>query len=199
MDTATFDAAVDRLREAGFADDDIAWSENARPPDDPQQFAAEAIFVICNSGMQNKVARRIYDRVMPLLFNGRSAVEGFGHKGKAAAIDHIWENRMSIFNGFMAAKTDEDRLSFCGSLPWIGGITKYHLAKNFGVDVAKPDVHLARLAALTGETAQSLCERLSEHCRLRVATVDVLIWRACAEGIIDSRTGRLSPSPTTEG
>lgn len=189
MTPATFDIMVDRLRAAGFADSDIEWSEALGPPADADDFASEAIFVICNSGMQNKVARAIYERVMPLVKDGRSAGEGFGHKGKVGAIDTIWRERDRFYRAFMSQPTDEGRLAELRAIPWIGGITCFHLAKNFGVDVAKPDVHLARLAALTDETAQGLCERLAKHCGLRVATVDVLIWRACAEGIINSHTG----------
>jgi hypothetical protein len=77
-------------------------------------------------------------------------------------------------------------------MPWIGPTTKYHLAKNFGVDVAKPDVHLQRLADLEGVTAQALCERLAETSPYHTRTVDLLLWRACVEGIVDSRTGDLT-------
>lgn len=188
MSPATFDAMLAGLHRTGVAQDDIDWSENIAPPTDAEDFASEAVFVICNSGMKNTVARMIFERVMPLLEAGRSAAEGFGHVGKAAAMDSIWRDRTALYAGYMAAT---DKLAFCEALPWIGGITKYHLAKNFGADVAKPDVHLARLADLSGETAQGLCERLARHSGYRVATVDVLIWRACANGIIDSRTGRL--------
>lgn len=93
----------------------------------------------------------------------------------------------------------DDKLAFCESLPWIGGITKYHLAKNFGADVAKPDVHLKRLADAAGCTAQALCDRLARETGYRVGTVDVVLWRACAIGLVDSRaaggTDRLSEGP----
>lgn len=181
-----FNAIVCDLRRAGFADDDIEWSENCGPPKDPEDFASEAIFVICNSGMKNTVARMIFDRIMPSVTAGRSAAEGFGHKGKVAGIDYIWRERRRLFDAFMAA---EDKVEFCGSLPWIGGITKYHLAKNFGAQVAKPDVHLQRLANREGVSCQALCERLAGVSGFKVATVDLLLWRACAEGILDSTTG----------
>ena len=85
-----------------------------------------------------------------------------------------------------------DKLAFLESLPWIGGITKYHAAKNFGLQYAKPDVHLARLAEREGCTAQQLCERLAGELGLRVASVDTVLWRACATGVINSRTGELA-------
>lgn len=170
------------------ATDDIEWADACCPPNDAEQFAQEAIFVICNSGMKNTVARKIYNRIGDAIRNGQSAGTVFGHKGKAAAIDDIWHRRDELLTAYLAA---EDKVEFCGSLPWIGSITKYHLAKNFGAQVAKPDVHLKRLADREGVTAQALCERLSAATGHKVATVDVVLWRACAEGVIDSRTGTI--------
>ena len=187
---ATMTVIGDRLAAAGFLHDDMDWSEKCGPPKDAEDFALEAIFVICNSGMQNKVARMIFDRVKPALLEGRSARAGFNHVGKTTAIDAIWNHREGLLVQYMAA---EDKVEFCGSLPWIGPITKYHLAKNFGTQVAKPDVHLQRLADLHGCTAQALCERLSAETGLKIATVDLLLWRACAEGIINSKTGEIRP------
>lgn len=183
-----FDAALYELEALGFAAGDIEWSENAGPPKDAEDFASEAIFVICNSGMKNTVARRIFDRIMPFVRSGGSAHQGFGHKGKATAIDLIWSTREELLVGYLSAT---DKVEFCGSLPWIGGITKYHLAKNFGADVAKPDVHLQRLAEHFSSTPQAMCEHLGQLRGLKARTVDLLLWRACAEGVINSKTGDL--------
>lgn len=186
IDEKAFRDIVDELDTAGFAQDDIQWSENCGAPSDAADFASEAIWVICNSGMKNTVARLIFDRIMPAVRAGRSAGEGFGHTGKVAAIDTIWRDREALYQGYMSA---DDKVEFCASLPWIGGITKYHLAKNFGAQVAKPDVHLQRLADREGVTCQALCERLAATSGYKVATVDLLLWRACAVGIIDSTSG----------
>jgi hypothetical protein len=166
--------------------EDIAWAEALKPPTDADDFASEVIFVICNSGMRNTVARRIYDAVMESLRAGGDAASVFGHHGKAAAIEHIWQNRDLLFAAYLAAG---DKLTFLAELNWIGHITKYHLAKNFGLDLAKPDVHLKRLADREGVTAQALCERLARETGYRVATVDTILWRACANGVINSKTG----------
>lgn len=178
-----FPTIVESVRAAGYGGD-IEWSENAAEPTDADEFAREAIFVICNSGMRFTVAQGIFDRVMSALGKGASASTAFGHAGKAGAIDFIWRERGRLLSEYLAAA---DKLAFCESLPWIGGITKYHLAKNFGADVAKPDVHLQRLADAEGCTAQQLCERLAAQSGYRIATVDVILWRACAIGLIDSR------------
>lgn len=169
--------------------DDIEWAQSCCAPTDADDFASEAIFVICNSGMKNTVARRIFEKVMAAIAAGQSAQIAFGHAGKAAAIDYIWRRRAELLAAYLAT---DDKVEFCASLPWIGKITKYHLAKNFGAQVAKPDVHLQRLADREGATAQALCERLAAATGYGIATVDVLLWRACANGIINSRTGEIA-------
>ena len=188
IELGTFESVVDALRAAGYADADIEWSENCGPPTSAEAFARETIFVICNSGMKSTVARGIFERVCGAIARGESVRTAFNHPGKAQAIDEIWARREEYFAGFLSAA---DPLEYCASIPWIGAITKYHLAKNFGAQVAKPDVHLQRLAALEGSTPQALCERLAQESGFKVATVDVLLWRACAVGIIDSRTGAI--------
>lgn len=177
---ARIEAAV---REAGYSDA-IAHSERAAAPTSGKQLAAEAIYVICNSGMSNRTAVTIFNRCMAALNAGRSATTAFQHPGKAAAIDQIWRRRRVLFRHFRSA---HDVVAFCADLPWLGPITKFHLAKNLGVDVAKPDVHLNRLATAEGAMAQELCERLAAETGYRASTIDLILWRACADGIIHSR------------
>lgn len=171
---------------------DVKWAESIKEPLDADDFALEAIFVICNSGMKNTVASGIYTRVVKQIYAGAPVREVFNHDGKVKAIEAIWFDRKPLYAKFLVAT---DKLAFCGSLPFIGGITKYHLAKNFGAQVAKPDVHLQRLADRAGVTAQQLCECLAAETGYRVATVDTVLWRACANGIINSRTGEIPCHP----
>ena len=176
----------DKVIKEGFIED-IHWSESLTAPDSAETLAREAIFVICNSGMKWEVARPIFERVMHSLEGFGVICEGvFGHKLKCKAISYIWKNRDRLFAEFVALGDDEARLEWCDALPHIGRITKYHLAKNLGVNVAKPDRHLERLSLASGETVQGMCERLSREHGDRAATVDVVLWRACACGIIDS-------------
>lgn len=182
-----FDRIVGRLRTLGFADEDIRWAESLKPPALACDFAMEVVFVICNSGMKFSVANGIYLRLTRVL-GLASASTVFKHRGKAAAIDHIWQNRAKLFTEYKAAP---DKLAYLETLPWIGPITKYHLAKNFGLDLAKPDVHLQRLADLHRTTPQELCANLARLSGYRIATVDTLIWRACATGVLNSRTGQI--------
>lgn len=170
--------------------EDLDWSEAIEPPTSADDFAREVIFVICNSGMKNTVAAGIFAKCMAAPESGVEVRQVFRHPGKSAAIARIWAERDALYRNFQGAT---DQLEFLVGLPWIGEITKFHLAKNFGVDVAKPDVHLQRLADRDGTTPQALCARLAGEVGLRIATVDTILWRACANGVIDSRTG-LIPS-----
>lgn len=171
------------LRAAGYGSI-IDWSEGIAAPADADAFADQAIYVICNSGMSNVVAFGIYERCMTALRAGQSAASVFGHPGKRVAIDAIWADRHRLFEGYERSPAPLDYLR---SLPWIGPVTAYHLAKNLGADVAKPDVHLERLAAREGTSTEKLCRRLARQTGYRVATIDTVLWRACADGLLDSK------------
>lgn len=183
IDAARFAELVAAVKAAGYGDD-VDWSESVQPPATADDFAREAAFVICNSGMRFTVAQGIYRRVIAAIDAGTPVADAFGHVGKAGAIETIWRDRHALWASYMAAP---DKLAACEALPWIGPVTKYHLAKNFGANVAKPDVHLQRLADHEGVTAQALCDRLAAATGYRAATVDVVLWRACAVGLINSR------------
>ncbi len=180
-------SAYRKLRAAVIAagyQHDIDWAQNVNPPDNADDFAKEVIWVILCSGMKEQVARIIQDRVWDAIGHGKP-VKGnvLGKSGKAAAIDTIWQDREELFREFMAAN---DKVGFCLTLPWIGDITKWHAAKNLGMDCAKPDVHLTRVAAHYGTTPTGLCAELANATGDRIATVDMVIWRACNLGILKS-------------
>ncbi|WP_171182274.1 hypothetical protein [Ruegeria sp. HKCCD8929] len=183
MDLARYKDIRVRIEAAGFAEE-IQWAETVKPPGNAEEFAREAIYIICNSGMRWTVARKIFDAVMPLVASGQSASGVFGHKGKVAAIDRIWTDRDRLFYWFSRKTTDTERLEYLARLPWIGPITKYHLAKNLGVDCAKPDRWLVRLAEHFQTDPHALCAKLSEESGDRIATVDLVLWRAAERGIL---------------
>lgn len=171
------------LRDQGYGET-IEWSESIRAPQSAEEFAKEAIYVICNSGMAVTVGAPIAKRCIARLEEGGSAAEVFGHPGKRVAIDDIWQNRSEHFASFELASA---KLEFLQSLPWIGPVTRYHLAKNLGADEAKPDVHMERLAKGDRTTTHTLCTRLARKTGYRVATIDSILWRACADGLLNSR------------
>ncbi|WP_174273352.1 hypothetical protein [Sphingomonas bacterium] len=173
----------------------IAWFESQMPPTDAESLASEVIYVIINGGMHNKVARIIFDRCMVALQAGESCCGVYGHPGKAPAIDLVWQTRAQLFFDFT---NTEDLIAFCAALPFIGKVTKYHIARNLGGNYAKPDVHLNRLADREGVTAQELCDRLAKGSGYRAGTVDMILWRACADGIINPKKKKLTVRPPAD-
>jgi hypothetical protein len=171
----------DRILELGYGHE-IEWAQSVQPVSDPLVFWQEFSWVVINSGMKNQIAEQIWRKVRPAVEGGGSASEVFGHKGKAAAIDHVYANREKLLRQYLAAL---DKVQFLRELPWIGNITCWHLAKNYGHDVAKPDRHLARIAGAEG--VNELCARLAAGSGDRIATVDLVIWRAANLGLILSK------------
>jgi hypothetical protein len=83
----------------------------------------------------------------------RHLLEGIWAPRKVVGITTIWTERKQLFADYLAA---DGQVAFLAALPWLGPITKFHLAKNFGGNFAKPNVHLTRLAGAEGTTASPL-------------------------------------------
>lgn len=162
----------------------IAWSETISAPKNADEFAARTAYVILCGGMTVTAASAIYQRCIGALQSGGSVCDVFAHPGKGPAIDSIWQDRERIYAGYCEA---HDKLAFLQALPWIGPVTRHHLAKNLGEDEAKPDVHLERLARREKTTTRRLCERLARQTGYRIATVDTILWRACADRLLRSK------------
>lgn len=183
----------------------IEWSENIPPPRDADAFAEEAVYVVCNSGMKVTVAEPIYRRCMAALRAGENVSCVFGHPGKAPAIDYIWQERERLYGEYREHREAIDQLAFLETLPWIGTVTRYHLGKNLGLDVAKADRHLERLARRDLTTTAELCSKLARETGYRAATIDSILWRACADGLLNSQvyeregwSAAISPEVTRE-
>jgi hypothetical protein len=68
------------------------------------------------------------------------------------------------------------------ALPYIGPVTAYHLAKNLGLPVAKPDRHLQRLAvSLCYPDAHALCREIAAITGDPPQVVDLVFWRYLSE------------------
>jgi hypothetical protein len=167
-----------QLGDLGYGEE-IEWSRSVPQVSDPLMFWSEYAWVVLNSGMRNQVAAGIWARVRPCVVAGGSAGDVFGHKGKSAGIDHVYAHRERLLTDYLAA---ENKVDWLGELPWIGDITKWHLAKNYGHDCAKPDRHLVRVAGAEG--VDEMCARWSRQCGDRVATVDMVVWRAANLGLL---------------
>lgn len=166
--------------QAGYGEE-IVWQESATEPDSADEFMWEYIWVVISSGMKNQVARIIEQRIVEAYNSGKPIETAFKHKGKVAAIKQMINNHDDAFDSYLEAT---DKLEFLALLPYIGEITKYHLAKNLGLDVVKPDRHLVRIAKKFSMTPNALCQKLSKETGYRIGTVDLILWRAGNLGVI---------------
>lgn len=169
-----------KIINAGYGEE-IIWQESVTEPDTADEFMWQYIWVVISAGMKNQIARIIEQRIVEAYNNEQPIESVFRHKGKVVAIKNMIANHDDIFDDYL--KTD-NRLGFLKSLPYIGDITKYHLAKNLGEDIAKPDRHLVRIATKYKETPQTLCERLARETGYRIATIDLILWRAGNLGLV---------------
>jgi len=160
---------------------EVAWAESLESCSSAECFLDEYMWVVLNAGMKEQVARIIFGRIQEAIHIGIPILEVFAHKGKAAAMSKMMLSYHKTFSDFQKAP---DKISYLESLPWIGKVTKYHLAKNLGIDCIKPDRHLVRIAKEFGTTPVDMCKKLSNETGDTLATTDVVIWRAANLGFI---------------
>lgn len=163
-----------KIIDAGY-EKDIHWAEDVGECKTPTAFFEAFSWVIVNSGMKNQIARIIWDRIIYAVNHKKFISSAFGHAGKVAALDYVFDNRIRLYQEFKEAK---NKLSFLESLPWIGPITKYHLARNLGYDYVKPDRHLVRIAKSFNMTPVEMCKAIAKETGDRLGLVDLVIWRA---------------------
>lgn len=175
MEAQEFNSILGKLEQAGYSEE-IQWQRDLPPCTSAYEFLQEAVWVILNSGMKNQIARKIWNKIRQAWVEDVDISEVFGHKGKVAAIKHIANNAIPLFDGYKAAN---DKIAYLKTLPFIGGITCYHLAKNLGEDVVKPDRHLIRIADRYQTTPDALCQKISDATGEKKCTVDIVLWRAC--------------------
>ena len=172
-----FIQAQDRVVTAGYQNE-IKWCREMGDINDctPEKFFEEYVWCVLNAGMKEQVARKIYGRYM-----ASGNLETIGHLGKRKAIRDGVENHKVWFN---ILKEHPDKIEFLQTLPWIGQITKYHLARNIGIDCVKPDRHLVRLAEKFGFTSPlDMCTEIQKSIPYeRLGTIDVILWRDCNLG-----------------
>ena len=75
-----------------------------------------------------------------------------------------------------------DEINSMTLLGFIGPVPKFHLARNLGFDVAKPDRWMYRIANKTGwESVSSMCEYLFKKHGLSVKETDIILWKYASD------------------
>jgi hypothetical protein len=175
----------------GFADEIDSSDENNFDKITEKQFLKEAAWVILSSGMSYSVISKKFDLISDVMMQWEvnminsdslecknNALKIINHPGKINAIILI-SNELSK-EGFDHIKKCilSDGIEFLKKFPFIGPATSYHLAKNIGFNVSKPDRHLIRISKATGFSSPAeLCNALSNLISEKISTIDLVLWR----------------------
>lgn len=190
--------ARDAVEEAGYVSElDLALGKSMLAGSE-REFLTESAWVIIAAGLSDAVVRRVFPEVYSAFDEfadigrivERSAVyrrragRVFGHRGKVEGI--LYAAAWIAARGWQRARTEivENGPEALSTIPYLGPATSLHLMKNLGLEVAKPDRHLRRVALELGfESPQELCEAVATLTGDPVSVIDLVFWRhAVLEG-----------------
>jgi hypothetical protein len=155
-------------------------------------FIREAAWVILSSGMRESVIARKFAGVSNAFLDWRScpdivaqrdscrsaALAIFGHERKIEAILEVVAAVASEGFENIRQQAKEYGPAYLQRFSFIGPATSFHLAKNLGIDVVKPDRHLARISSALGyQSPNDMCQELATALGEKVCIIDVVFWR----------------------
>lgn len=179
----------------------------------PDEFAEEIFYVICVAGFKQTTAKKMCNKVKDYIKEHQNPqfedmIKIYRNVNKINAIIKVWNNRKELHNKFYSLSTPEEKLEFLSQLPHIGNITKYHIARNLGINFVKYDIWIQRLGvALYGGDEyidkisnsklnleiKKMCDKmfcdLEKQINEKTGYIDVVLWKACQQGlfIIDGK------------
>ncbi len=158
--------------EEGFQEE-IDWCNSIPDEIDKNYFYREYSWVVINSGMNNQIAKKVYDNFWKN--KQKPNFNAIGHPHKNYSLKKVYHRLNFYFKHF---NSSNNKLKFLESLPHIGKITKYHLARNLGLNYAKPDRHLVRIVNLFEyDNVQVFCKDVSDLSGDKIGVVDLVFWR----------------------
>ncbi|SDI90662.1 MULTISPECIES: hypothetical protein [Bradyrhizobium] len=187
-----YQSAKSWVERSMFAEE-LRWQANLRQPNfSESDILREHAWVVLNSGFREAVVRKHFDFISLCYCDWQSAQEiheladvcisaassAFGNKRKLRAISDMAGIVHRV--GFEQLKRSliEDFFGVAVTLPFIGSITARHLAKNLGIDAAKPDRHLVRLAGQFGYySVDEMCTAISKVTGDSMSVADIVLWR----------------------
>ena len=165
--------AYDVIIESGYADE-VDWADSIKDVSHitSEEFFLEYVWVVLNAGMKEQIAKNIYANYIE-----NFDIDTIKHPTKRNAI-HRMRNCHAV--KLQELLTINDKIDYLETLPWIGPITKYHLARNIGIDCVKPDRHMVRLTNTFGfETPIDMCLHIQNDNGTKLGTIDMILWRFC--------------------
>lgn len=189
---AAYYLAKDVVLHAGFGEE-IKWQGSLNFDNVTESgFLREHAWVALSAGMHERVVRQRFQAVSRCFYDWESADTivtredscrrlALQHFNNYRKIEGIIETARIITSvGFKSYKEAIrlNPLQVLQSLPFVGPVTCYHLAKNIGLPYAKPDRHLVRLANSVGySNVQQFCKVIGEFTGDSVPVVDIVLWR----------------------
>jgi len=174
---------------------EVDWQENQSLESlNESKFISEAAWVILSSGMSVHSVSSVFSKVSESFMNWdasskivckgdkciNEALVHFNHKGKIGAIYSIIKHIHEI--GFIQFKQNINNqgVKYFEKFNYFGPATSFHLAKNIGMNVVKPDRHLIRIAnALNFSHPDALCKSIGNRIDEKVSVIDLVLWRYC--------------------
>jgi hypothetical protein len=176
---------------------EIRWQREAKLEEITEaDVLRETAWVILCSGFRERIVRRVFDHISLCFCDWESAsaiveagpicreaaMASFRNHAKLSAIvacaSHIHALGFAPFKQALLTSpiTELRRLSY------IGPVTVWHLAKNLGLDVVKPDRHLVRISHSLGfEDTNHFCTEIARTTGECKKVVDLIIWRYLAD------------------
>jgi endonuclease III len=180
------------LYENGYFDE-IEWQYKVDVSKvDENSFLEEYAWVVLNAGMNERIIRKIFPYICSSFFHWSSVEKIVKYQNECKMNALIYFNNIKKidaiidtagllyekkFNDFWKDFVDND-INNLEKLPYIGPVTSYHLAKNIGFSVSKPDRHLVRLAdQLNYKSVEDMCKKIYSLTDDPVSVIDVALWR----------------------
>jgi len=155
-------------------------------------FYREYAWVVLSSGMSEKVIKKIFLNISMIFNNWKNpqyiiqnrrkiktkALKVFNNRLKISALlemaNYLCQKSCSnIINSIRLIGTN-----YLMNFKFLGPTTSLHLAKNLGINIAKPDRHLSRMANLFGYTCPNrFCEAISSVTGEKKSVIDIVLWR----------------------
>jgi hypothetical protein len=170
---------------------DVEWQDD-RSLDriSETEFLCEAAWVVFNSGMRATTIRGLWPRLTKAFacFDAaricsdteqvrQEALNVFGSIGKVNAVIKVADMLRAVGWDKFRVSIARGGVDYLDRLPYIGPVTKYHLAKNIGFDCVKPDRHIKRMADALETTPDGMCHAVARRTGDKVCVVDLVLWK----------------------
>lgn len=159
----------------------------SRPLDalDADTFFRQYVFVVLCSYWKEQYARKEWDK-----FFEAGDLKAISNRRKREAVSIGINHAEGWLKGLKEAT---DKITYLDMLPMIGPVTRYHLARNLGIDCVKPDRHLVRMATHFGYgQSDHINDQIASTTRMckdiqtdlgdgffaeKLGVIDVVLWR----------------------